>query len=94
MSYDYRQYVREKVNAENEEELREKAKGFRVVKIDWNGPGWYFIYHYSQPCPRGCCHDDVFEAQSASARACEIQDEMRSLADDLREARELEGRKA
>lgn len=86
---DYRQYVREKVNATTEEELRQKAKGFRVVKVDWDGPGWYFIYHYSQPCPRGCCFDQVFEAQSASDRANEIQSKMRELASNLKEAKEL-----
>ena len=89
MSHDYRQYVREKVDAKTEEELQEKAEDFRVVKINWDGPGWYFIYHYSQPCPRGCCHDEVFEAQSAADRAYDIQSKMKDLADDLKEARKL-----
>jgi len=87
---EYRKYVRDKVKVETEIQLREKAgDNFRVVKIKWDGPGWYFIYHYSQPCPRGCCHDEVFEAQSASDRTCEIQSKMKDLASHLKEAKEL-----
>jgi len=85
---DLKRYIREKVKVETEEELREKAgSDFRVVKVKWDGPGWYFIYHYSQPCPRGCCHDEVFEAISASDRAYELQQKIKNLAQELRSIR-------
>lgn len=88
---DYKRLVREKVKAQTEQELYDKAgSDFRVVKVNWDGPGWYLIYHYSQRCPRGCCYDDVFEALSVEDRAYELQSEIRGLASDLSELRKLQ----
>lgn len=63
----------------------------RVRKTNWTSPGWYFVTHYTQKCPRGCCYDGVIEFTHVDDRIYEIRDEMRSLADLLRFAREKKG---
>jgi len=81
-----------KLKFSTEEQLREAANKpyfFRVQKINWDGPGWYYIFKYDQPCPRGCCRDNVFEAISASNWAAELAQEMKDLAQQLKEARGL-----
>ena len=82
-----------KLKFDTESQLREAANKpyfFRVQIINWDGPGWYYIFKYDQPCPRGCCRDNVFEAKSAKAWAIEIAEQMKQLAYQLKEARELE----
>lgn len=77
---------------ETEEQLREEASKpyfSRVQIINWDGPGWYYIFRYSQPCPRGCCYDSVFEAVHASKQAKELASEIKDLASELKRAREL-----
>jgi hypothetical protein len=66
----------------------EKPHHYRVRKIHWEGPGWYYITKYEQRCPRNCCYDDVIKMVSAKARSDEVADEIRELAGQLREARE------
>lgn len=85
-----------KLKVETEEKLREMAKKpyfYRVQIINWDGPGWYYIFKYSQPCPRGCCCENVFESMSAKQWAGEITQKMKDLAYQLKEARELQGTK-
>jgi hypothetical protein len=33
----------------------------RVQKGDWQGPGKYKLFQYTQRCPRNCCDDNVNE---------------------------------
>jgi hypothetical protein len=81
-----------KLKCETEQELKDAASKpyfCRVQKINWDGPGWYYIFRYSQRCPRNCCDDDVFEAISAKKRAEDLADEIRKLASQLRDVRTL-----
>lgn len=78
-----------KLNISSKEELVENAKGHNVHKIDWKGPGWYYIFKYNQKCPRGCCYDDVFEAISAKSYSEMISHEIRELSYKLKESRKL-----
>lgn len=32
---------------------------------DYSGPGRYLLLSYTEPCPRGCCEDSVYEVISA-----------------------------
>ena len=59
----------------------------RVRKGEWRGPGWYYVTHYSQKCPRGCCYDAVCEITFAENRAEEIRCAMRDLAQELSDAK-------
>jgi hypothetical protein len=80
----------DKMKFESEDQLKVAATEpyfCRVQIIKWDGPGWYYIFRYSQPCPRGCCRDDVFEAISASKWAEMLADKIKDLAYQLKEAR-------
>lgn len=59
----------------------------RVQMGEWAGPGRYMLLSYTQPCPRGCCTDSVFEVRSAADVIADARDEMRELAGVLRTAR-------
>lgn len=59
----------------------------RVQMGNYEGPGDYYLLSYSQPCPRGCCYDDVYEVLTADEVVKEIVNEIRDLAADLRQAR-------
>lgn len=72
---------------ETKAELDAKARGARVTRTKWCGPGMYYIKEYKQPCPRGCCYDDVFESYTPSEVIDEVVDQMRDLAYQLRTAR-------
>jgi hypothetical protein len=80
-------YPNSKLNVNAKEEFVSDA---RVQKIDWVGPGWYFIFKYTQKCPRGCCYDDVFEAKSLKKWKAELSEEIRNLEYRLRDVKELE----
>ena len=60
-----------------------------IKKGEWSGPGWYWIFTYSQRCPRGCCYDSVIEAITAKELADELRESMIYLAQRLRDARAL-----
>lgn len=62
----------------------------RVRKLDWAGPGWYLVLHYSQPCPRGCCMDAVTEFVSAKDVVAEVRAAMIELAGLLHTAKSKE----
>ena len=77
-----------RVRFETEQEAKTYADDWhRVVIVDWTGPGWYAIFSYDKPCPRGCCRDNVFEAMPVRKWADLIADEMKDLACELKEAR-------
>lgn len=59
----------------------------RVRLGDYEGPGKYMLFRYTQRCPRNCCDDVVFELLSAPAVQREVRDEMRELAEVLKAAR-------
>lgn len=79
-----------RVRFETEAEAKADADDwYRIVRIDWTGPGWYAIFTYDKPCPRGCCRDNVYEAIPVSKWADLIADEIKNLASQLKEARSL-----
>lgn len=43
------------------EDAKQYLNDARCKHNGWDGPGYYAIYSYSQPCPRGCCYDLVKE---------------------------------
>jgi hypothetical protein len=51
----------------------------RVQKGSFNGPGLYFLLQYSQPCPRGCCYDDVNEVLTEERAKGELADYIEEL---------------
>jgi hypothetical protein len=59
----------------------------RVQMGTWTGPGRYFVLSYSQPCPRGCCYDSVYEVLTAEDVARAARETIREYASLLREAR-------
>lgn len=59
----------------------------RVQKGEWEGPGKYLRMSYQQKCPRGCCYDSVNKVLSANDVASAVKEEMRALAQILKEAR-------
>lgn len=64
----------------------------RVIKVRWIGPGAYVLFTYPQLCPRGCCYDDVYEAIPVEQWINLITDNMKELAFDLKEAREIQSK--
>lgn len=60
----------------------------RVQKGKYCGPGKYLELTYYQRCPRNCCDDFVREVLPASTVIDEIKNEMRTLADFLKSAKE------
>jgi hypothetical protein len=81
-----------KLKCDTEQQLKDAASKpyfYRVQIINWDGPGWYYIFKYDQPCPRGCCRDNVFEAISKKKWEQRIVEEIRDLAYQLREVRSL-----
>lgn len=61
--------------------------GARVRRYDWDGPGWYYVTVYQQRCPRNCCYDSVFHAESGRQRADSIRERMVDFASELKDAR-------
>jgi hypothetical protein len=43
---------------------RDKCDRGVVSKGTYDGPGKYLVMSYSQPCPKGCCHDWGYQALS------------------------------
>lgn len=72
---------------EDKSQIVERAKNSRVIDINWSGPGWYYIFRYSQPCPRGCCRDSVYKAISSAEWCKDLAEEIKDLSSQLREAR-------
>lgn len=58
-----------------------------VQRGDFGGPGKYLLICYYQRCPRNCCDDLVRELLPASEVATAVREEMRELAQLLKEAR-------
>lgn len=76
------------INSKDEaKNLACKPVFFRVQDINYTKSGWYYIETYDQPCPRGCCRDNVIRIIPAETRVKEIQDEMKELSYSLKEAR-------
>lgn len=74
------------VNLYSEQQFKDKQTG-RCNKGYFQGVGKYYILEYSQPCPRGCCYDDVVEVLSASEVEDEVKDKMKDMANLLKESR-------
>jgi hypothetical protein len=72
---------------ETEKAARDHCQSFRVHKVYWTVPGWYYIKTYTQRCPRNCCDDNVIKITHASDRVKEVKEEIRELADELRTAK-------
>jgi hypothetical protein len=64
----------------------------RVRLGDYEGPGKYMLFRYTQRCPRNCCDDTVYELLSASAVQRVVREEIQELAGVLKEARANHGR--
>lgn len=61
--------------------------GARVQMGEWKGPGRYMLLQYSQRCPRNCCDDVVNSVLTADEVIEDARNQMRELADILKEAR-------
>lgn len=59
----------------------------RVQRGDFSGPGRYLELTYSERCPRNCCDDFVRELVSADEVVRLVKEEMRELANVLKEAK-------
>ena len=59
--------------------------GARVRKGTYQGPGHYYLLQYGQPCPRGCCTDDVNEVITAEEAFLETKEAIRDFARQYRE---------
>jgi hypothetical protein len=68
--------------------LRQLRTPARVQIGKYEGPGWYMLLSYAQRCPRNCCDDTVHEVVPAADVAQAAADDMRSLAQVLKDARE------
>lgn len=56
-----------------------------VQKGVWQGPGRYFLLRYSQPCPRGCCNDNVNEVLTEEEYKDELAYELDKISKELKE---------
>jgi len=68
----------------------DRPPGWTMARVQigqWNGPGRYLLLSYQQPCPRGCCTDDVCELIPAADVVEAVREEMRELAAVLKVAR-------
>lgn len=84
--------VVETIKAEDKNLLRQHIKDkydVRIIDVQWEKPGLYILVKYSQPCPRGCCYDEVIDAIHVEDYANEIARKIRDLAEDLRHYRIL-----
>lgn len=59
----------------------------RVQKGKYTGPGKYMVFTYTQRCPRNCCDDFVRELVPANDIAELVREEMRSLAQILKDSK-------
>lgn len=87
---------------ETEEEMKTASKDYDVYrwmarqhwiygkKSAFVGPGWYWQETGQQRCPRGCCYDSFIDFTPASTRVEEIKEQMRELAEEIRQAREYD----
>ncbi len=68
---------------ESEEEFKKilMSENVRVGKGTYSGQGRYGLLRYSQPCPRGCCHDNVNELLARHEIESEIEREYKKLND-------------
>lgn len=71
----------------SETDAKNHRGGVRILKLNWQGRGWYYVTEYSQRCPRGCCYDSVLEFRSAEERVNEVKEGMKELAEELKDAR-------
>lgn len=60
-------------------DLKNKHFQARVQKGRYVGPGQYMLLQYDQPCPRGCCYDDVNELLSSEEVAAEVKEQIDEL---------------
>lgn len=65
----------------------EKLGHNRVQLGKYDGPDKYYVLHYSRPCPRGCCYDNVIEILTKEETAQEVSEAMRDLSYILKQAR-------
>lgn len=55
----------------------------RVQKGDWQGPGKYKLFQYTQRCPRNCCDDNVNELLTEKEVIEEVKQQVEDLVVDL-----------
>lgn len=79
----------DKQKFETEKKLDAYCYGYRVQKQEWTGPGWYFIFKYTQRCPRDCCYDDVIWAIDAAEYRKLLVEQGKEIAGRLSEIRSL-----
>lgn len=36
---------------------------YEIRRVGWDGPGWYRTTFDTEPCPKGCCRDQVIELE-------------------------------
>lgn len=58
-----------------------------IRRVRWSGPGWYYESYDTQPCPKGCCQDQVVELESIEGLISDKRGEARRL---LERADEIE----
>ena len=75
------------VKSQEEFELALSASKARVQKSkkNYNDPGWYYVLGYSQPCPQGCCYDDVCEIIGVDQVMQEAKREINKRKDEMRD---------
>lgn len=61
---------------DSESDLKEwmKHQGGDVCTTHWTSPGWYYLFHHTEPCPRGCCTNSHAEAYSVECLMVELED--------------------
>jgi len=66
------------INIQSAEEFKSQGRS-RVSKGAYSGPGDYFKLNYAQPCPRGCCYDNVTELLSKEEATKRINETIEEL---------------
>lgn len=73
----------------DKEEMRLDADGYRVKRLNWIEPGYYFVTTGYQPCPRGCCEESFIEYTYREDREREIKEFMITICNALKECKGL-----
>lgn len=73
----------------NEEEWKKFMGNPTIRKGDWEGAGHYAKFCYAQPCPRGCCSDDVTELVPLTEYMGKLKGHIKEQIDSLRHYRSL-----
>lgn len=73
----------------NKEEWTKLMGNPTIRHGEWEGPGYYAKFSYSQPCSRGCCYDGVTELVPLREQMDKLKEHIRELAGSLKYYREI-----